>query len=92
MNKAELINAIATASDCTKTQADHMLVALGNIATGELANDGEVTLPGLGKLTAGIRAARTGRNPQTGAALDIPAAKVAKFKPSKVLKDALKLN
>ena len=89
MNKAELISAIARVSDCTRSQADRMLNALGDITTFELKKDGEVTLPGLGKLTAGIRAARTGRNPKTGAALDIPAAKVAKFKPSKVLKDAL---
>ncbi|MBU2967080.1 HU family DNA-binding protein [Amphritea sp. 2_MG-2023] len=89
MNKAELVNAIANASNCTKTLADHMLVALGNITTAELIHGGEVTLPGLGKLAVGDRAARTGRNPQTGAPMDIPAAKVAKFKPLKALKDAL---
>ncbi|SEQ24178.1 DNA-binding protein HU-beta [Amphritea atlantica] len=89
MNKAELINAIANASDSTKAQAEKMLNALGDITTQQLKAGGEVTLPALGKLTTGERAARTGRNPQTGAAIEIPAAKVAKFKALKSLKDAL---
>ncbi|WP_299197935.1 HU family DNA-binding protein [uncultured Amphritea sp.] len=95
MNKAELIEAVTQrmkihhSRAVSKTDVDNLLESLGHVTTNEIKSGGEVTLPALGKLTVGVRAARTGRNPQTGAAIEIPAAKVAKFKALKSLKDAL---
>lgn len=89
MNQQELIAKISADSGVTKTQAGDVLTVLGFIAQETLKSGGEVTLPGLGKLKAASKAARTGRNPATGAEIEIPAKTVAKFVPAKALKDAL---
>lgn len=73
----------------TKKEAEAWLSAVCDIIAAELAEGGEATLPGLGKLKTDRRAARTGRNPQTGEALQIPAKTVIKFVPAKALKEAL---
>ena len=74
----------------TKAEIKRVLESLGVVATSELGTEGgEITLPGLGKLKADVRAARTGRNPATGAAVEIPAKNVVKFVAAKALKDAL---
>ncbi len=92
MNQAELINAIADAGDnegVSKATIKWVLDWQGNIARNALASGGEVTLPGLGKLTVKAKAARTGRNPKTGEEIEIPAKTVPHFSASKALKDAV---
>ncbi len=91
MNKAELINVIADRVGVTKKQAEDMVEAFVNIVTTELVNDGELTIAGFGQFTARTRAGRTGVNPQNPSEhIQIPPVRVAKFKPGKGLKDALK--
>jgi len=92
MNQAELINAIAESNDNTgvsKVAIKFVLDKAGEIAQAELEKGGEVTLPGVGKLSVKTRAARTGRNPATGEALAIPEKKVPHFSALKALKDAV---
>lgn len=89
MNKTELIEHIAKNADLSKAAAGRALEAtLGAIKT-TLRKGGAVTLVGFGTFAVGKRAARTGRNPRTGAAVKIKASKVPKFKAGKGLKDAL---
>ena len=95
MNKTELVDAITTTMKGTfdravsKTDVNALLSSLETVVTDELKKGGEVTLNGLGKLKVAQKAARTGRNPQTGAAIDIPAKTVVKFTPAKALADAV---
>lgn len=91
MTKSELIEAIAVLSGESAAASERVVDALIRQARDTLAAGGEITLPGLGKFEAADRAARTGRNPGTGAALDIPATRVVKFKPAKALRDAVAL-
>ena len=89
MNKTELIEHIAKHAELSKADAGRALEAtLGAIKT-TLRKGGAVTLVGFGTFAVGKRTARTGRNPRTGAAVKIKAAKVPKFKAGKGLKDAL---
>lgn len=89
MNKSQLVEKIALEADITKADAERALNAFTNAVSEELANNGEVSLVGFGTFSVSARAARTGRNPQTGAALQIAASNVPKFKPGKGLKDAV---
>ncbi len=89
MNKGELIAKIAEGADITKASAGRVLDSLIETVTSELANGGEVALVGFGTYKVNERAARTGRNPQTGAEIQISAAKVPSFKAGKALKDAV---
>lgn len=73
----------------TKSDVAAVLDALTFEATAELHTGGEVTLPGLGKLTVKARAAKKGRNPSTGEEIDIPAKTVPHFSAAKALKDAV---
>ncbi len=79
MNKAELVEAIANGAGLSKSQADTALNAAIGAIKGELAKGGSVSLIGFGSFSVGKRGARTGRNPQTGGTIKIPARKVAKF-------------
>ena len=89
MNKTDLIEHIAKQADISKAAAGRALEALiGGVRT-SLKRGNSVTLVGFGTFAVGKRAARTGRNPRTGAAIKIKAAKVPKFRPGKDLKDAL---
>jgi DNA-binding protein HU-beta len=93
MNKSELIAAIAADTRLAKHNVEIVLDSLARVVSGHLASadphvDAEVTLPGLGKLKTTTRAARTGRNPQTGAEIQIPAKRAPTFTPAKALKDA----
>jgi DNA-binding protein HU-beta len=88
MNKSELIEKIAIGSDITKAAAGRALDSLITSVTEELASGGEVALVGFGTYKVNNRAARKGRNPQTGAEIQIAAAKVPSFKAGKALKDA----
>lgn len=89
MNKQELIDAIANEVDVTKATAAACLDALINIVTHTLKKKQDVRLVGFGTFTSAKRKATTGRNPQTGEAIKIPASVQPKFKPGKALKDAL---
>ena len=89
MNKQQLIEAISNEVDVTKAVAGGCLDAFINTVTKVLKKKGEVRLVGFGTFTSAKRKATTGRNPQTGAAIKIPASVQPKFKPGKALKDAL---
>lgn len=85
MNKAELIAKMAVDADVTKTQANAALDSFTKTVTKTLKGGGKVTLVGFGTFSVSKRAARNGRNPQTGAVIKIKAKKVAKFKAGKEL-------
>jgi DNA-binding protein HU-beta len=85
MNKAELVAKIAEDSGITKSQANAALDSFIEAVTKTLKGGGKVTLVGFGTFSVSKRNARTGRNPQTGAAIKIKAKKVARFKAGKEL-------
>jgi DNA-binding protein HU-beta len=89
VNKSELIDAIARHADISKAAAGRALDATVNSITGSLKKGEVVTLVGFGSFYVGKRTARAGRNPRTGAAIRIGAAKVPKFRAGKALKDAV---
>ncbi|HEY4073789.1 MAG TPA: HU family DNA-binding protein [Herbaspirillum sp.] len=89
MNKTELIEHIANEAEISKAASTRALDALIGAVKKTLKKNGSVTLVGFGTFSVGKRAARTGRNPRTGEAIKIKAAKVPKFKPGKGLKDAV---
>jgi len=85
MNKGELINKIAEDAGLTKVQASAALEAVTDGVTSTLAKGDKLTLVGFGTFSVTHRAARKGRNPQTGAEINIQAKNVVKFKPGKEL-------
>ncbi|MFP6776526.1 MAG: HU family DNA-binding protein [PS1 clade bacterium] len=89
MNKSDLIDAIASSANLSKADAGRALNAATDAITGAMASGDGVQLTGFGSFVVRDRAARTGRNPQTGAAIQIAASKVAAFKAGKALKDAV---
>ncbi len=89
MNKSELIEGIATKAGVTRVVATSLLDATLETITEALAKGDTIALVGFGTFKVGDRVARTGKNPATGEALEIPAAKVAKFTPGNALKDAV---
>ena len=89
MNKSDLINAIADSADLSKADAGRALEATIDAITGSLKANDSVSLVGFGTFLVRERAARSGRNPQTGATIQISEAKVPAFKAGKGLKDAL---
>ncbi len=89
MNKTELVAAIANESGLTKADAARALEATVSSITNAMSNGDSVAIIGFGTFKVGDRAARTGRNPQTGAEMQIPAAKVPKFSAGKGLKEAV---
>jgi DNA-binding protein HU-beta len=89
MNRKELIDVLATKTGCTKADADRNIAALIEIITATLKKGDNISLVGFGSFEVRKRAARTGRNPQTGAALKIKAAKVPAFKAGATLKAAV---
>ncbi|GHA77816.1 DNA-binding protein HU-beta [Formosimonas limnophila] len=89
MNKSELVDFIAAEAEISKAAAGRALDAVTTAVKKTLKKGGTVTLVGFGTFSVGKRAARVGRNPQTGAEIKIKAAKVPKFKPGKGLKDAV---
>lgn len=88
MNKGQLVDKIAEGADITKASAGRALDSLTSAITDELANGGDVALVGFGTFKVSARAARKGRNPQTGAEIQIAASNVPSFKAGKALKDA----
>lgn len=96
MNKAQLIETlIAKHSEkresiqISKADMTAVVEGLGEIVQAQLAQGEDITLPGIGKFAVTERAARAGRNPKTGEAIEIPARKAPKFSAAKTLKDAL---
>ena len=87
MNKAELVNAMATDTGLTKKDVESVLNSFVNVVSNELSNKGKVQLVGFGTFETRERAARTGRNPQTGEDIKIAAATTPAFKAGKALKD-----
>ena len=89
VNKSEMIDQIATSAELSKAAAGRALDATIAAVQAALKKGGTVTLVGFGTFYVGKRAARAGRNPRTGAAIKIKAAKVPKFRAGKGLKDAV---
>jgi DNA-binding protein HU-beta len=90
VNKSELIDVIAADADISKAAAGRALDATVSAVTRTLKGGNTLTLVGFGTFYVGKRAARSGRNPRTGATIKIKAAKVPKFRAGKGLKDAVK--
>lgn len=88
MNKSQLVEKIAEGADISKASAGRALDSLIESVTGAVKEGDSVALVGFGTFSVRDRAARTGRNPQTGATIEIAAAKVPAFKAGKALKDA----
>lgn len=86
MNRAELIDVVATRSGVTKATADKMLAELLDVIGETLAAGDKLTLVGFGSFSVGVNSARMGRNPKTGEAMAIPASKKPKFTPGATLK------
>jgi len=89
MKKPELAAAIATKADVTKEKAGEILNILTDEITNAMCKNDPVTLIGFGTFSRRERSARAGKNPQTGASIQIPASKSVGFKPGKSLKDAV---
>jgi DNA-binding protein HU-beta len=90
MNRADLVTKIAKDAEITKKQAERALNALVSGVQEALSKGDSVTLVGFGTFSVMSRAARKGRNPQTGREIFIPATKTPKFKPGKGLREAIK--
>jgi len=91
MNKADLVNIVAVSTDLTKAAAGEVVEAVLSGISGELAKGGSVSLVGFGTFSVTARAARTARNPRTGAPINVAASNAPKFKAGKALKDAVKV-
>ncbi|MEG1458321.1 MAG: HU family DNA-binding protein [Acetivibrio sp.] len=89
MNKAELVAAIAERTELSKKDSEKALKAFIDVVTDELKKGEKIQLVGFGTFEVSKRAAREGRNPQTGITMNIAASKAPKFKAGKALKDAL---
>ena len=89
MNKSELVAAIAEQTELSKKDAEKALASFIDVVSDELAKSGKIQLVGFGTFDVAERSAREGRNPQTGATMNIPASKAPRFKAGKALKDAV---
>lgn len=89
MNKAELVAAIAEKTELSKKDSEKALKAFIDVVTEELTKGEKIQLVGFGTFEVAERAAREGRNPQTGATMNIPASKAPKFKAGRALKDTV---
>lgn len=90
MNKTDLINSVAEATELSKKDATKAVEAVFESITDSLRQGQKVQLIGFGNFEVRERAARKGRNPQTGEEIDIAASKVPAFRPGKALKEAVK--
>lgn len=89
MNQSELVSKVASISGETKKTVEFVFKTTADVIAAEINRGGEVTLPGIGKLQAKNKPARTGRNPATGETIQIEAKRVPHFTAAKALKDAL---
>lgn len=89
MTQTEIMNNLAESCGCKRSEVKAMFDALASLATAEVKENGEFTIPGFGKLKKTERKARDGRNPATGAVIKIPAKTTLKFTIGKAMKDAV---
>ena len=89
MNKSELVSAVTSTCGASKGDAGRAVDAVCDVITDALSRGEEVRLTGFGRFRVANRSARTGRNPRTGAPINIPASRQPKFKAGKQLKDAV---
>ena len=89
MNKNDLVNQVSDSTGLSKSDSAKAVDSVLDTITGTLKSGGDVRLVGFGTFLVSKRKATTGRNPQTGAAIQIPAANVPKFRPGKALKESL---
>lgn len=89
MNKGEFVSELAKRTDLSVNKSNEVLKEVETIIKEELQRGGEVNLTGFVSFKLGVRAARTGRNPQTGETINIPETKVVKIKAGKTLKEAI---
>lgn len=89
MNKGEFVSELAKRTDLSVNKLNEVLKEVETIIKEELQRGGEVNLTGFVSFKPGVRAARTGRNPQTGETINIPETKVVKIKAGKTLKEAI---
>lgn len=90
MNKADLADKVQSILGGTKVQAEEVVENIISTITGALKKGDEVSIAGLGIFSTKMRPARTGRNPRTGASIQVPAMRVPKFRAAKALKEAVK--
>lgn len=86
----DIVEKVAQTINCTKADADRAVEAMIDMITNTLKSGGDVSVAGLGIFEAKMRQGRMGRNPRTGASIQIKAMRVPKFRASKTLKDAVK--
>jgi DNA-binding protein HU-beta len=86
----DIVEKVAATIDCTKADAERAVEAMIDLVTQKLKGGEEVSIAGLGIFEAKVRQGRTGRNPRTGATIQIQSMRVPKFRASKTLKDAIK--
>ena len=89
MNKGEFVTAMSAHGATTKKDAEHFLTIFADTLRDGLRREGRIALPGIGVFTVQERAARTGRNPANGQAIQIPARKVVKFKTAREIASAV---
>ncbi len=89
MNKAQLVERVAQAANMTKSQSEVLIDATLDVIQKTVAKGEEVKLVGFGTFSRSVRKSRRGRNPKTGAPVDIPGGKVPRFKPGKEFKESL---
>ena len=89
MTKSELLSALSEGSNMSKKEVGEFLEKMVNMAYKQVKTNGEFVIPGIGKLVKVNRAARQGRNPATGATIQIPAKTVVKFRVAKAAKEAV---
>lgn len=89
MNKSDLVKRISASCNTTKAEAERLLNAVLDTITEELAEGNDVTLIGFGAFSVRSRAARIGRNPKTGAAIQVPASRVPAFKAGAALRKTI---
>lgn len=89
LTQTEIINSLAETSGLAKKDVKGIFDALSALAVSEVKTNGEFTIPGFGKLVKATRKAREGRNPATGAVINIPAKTTVKFRLGKAIKDAV---
>ncbi len=89
MTKSQMLAALAEKTGMSKKEAENVVDVLVTMAMEEVKNNGEFTIPGIGKLVKAHRKARMGRNPATGEEISIPAKTVVKFRVAKAAKEAV---
>ena len=90
MNKSELVNEVARKTGLSRREAEVGVQTMLDLVSKELSKGGKVTLTGFGTFDVGKRKARSGVNPRTGSAINIPATKMPRFRPSRSMRETIK--